>query len=126
VPGTHPAPPPGAPSPTDFSDAALAHFLGLLGFLGPLIIMMSRGERSRWVRDNAVEAVNFHLSFMIYTLVGGFLLTVVTCVTLGFGAILFVLLFVPWTVTLVCSIMAGTAAQRGRFYRYPMTIRMIK
>ncbi|CAN5562919.1 hypothetical protein BH09MYX1_BH09MYX1_34180 [soil metagenome] len=100
------------------SSASLAHYLGLLGFLGPLIILMTAGPRDVYVRAHAVEAVNFHITALIGWLIVG-VVNAVTCglaFPLAFGVLIPVIYF---------GIQAGSAASRGEWYRYPWTIRMV-
>ena len=40
-----------------------------LAFLGPLIVMLTKGNESRYVRRQAVESLNFQLSILIYGIV---------------------------------------------------------
>src|SRR5689334_18509273 len=56
--------------PTTTSDpksmAVLAQVLGILtGWLGPLIIYLINGDKDRFVKHHAAEALNFHLTVMI-------------------------------------------------------------
>src|ERR687894_727038 len=54
----------------------LAHLLSFvaaylfLGFVAPLIIMLVFGPRSAFVRANAVESLNFNLTWLLYAVVG--------------------------------------------------------
>src|SRR4051812_36220384 len=45
--------------------ASIAHYLGLLGFIGPLIIYATSGNNDPYVRDQSAEALNFHLTVII-------------------------------------------------------------
>jgi len=100
------------------STAALAHYLGILGFLGPLIILLTSGSRDMFVRTHTVEALNFHITYIIaWVIVGA--INVATC---GLAFPLAILLFVPM---IIFAIQGGSAASRGQWFRYPMTIRMI-
>ena len=48
---------------------SLAHVLGIFfAILGPLIIMLTKGEQSRFVKHHAVEALNFSITVMIASL----------------------------------------------------------
>lgn len=113
--GLQPVPPTYA---GDTSVAAMAHWLPILiGFWGPLIIMLTTGSRDRYVRENAVESLNFSLTLLIVYLV---------------AAVLGMFCFVAWLAVLVVPIgalvvhiMAATAASRGEQYRYPVNIRMV-
>ena len=45
--------------------ALVAAFVAL-AFLGPLIVMLTKGNESAYVRRQAVESLNFQLSILIY------------------------------------------------------------
>jgi uncharacterized protein len=89
---------------------------GLIGlpFLGPLVVWLVKKDQSPFVADQAKEALNFHLSVLIATLV----CIIVPCVG-------WVALFVVAIGAIVYSIMAAMEANKGQYYRYPYTIRMI-
>ena len=56
--------------------ATAAHWSALvaacvaLAFLGPLVVLLAKGNESPWVRRNAVESLNFQLSMLIYGFAG--------------------------------------------------------
>jgi uncharacterized Tic20 family protein len=102
----------GAAHWSSFVAAAVA-----LGCLGPLIVMLTKGNESAWVRRQAVESLNFQLSMLIYAVVSGVLLFVLV------GFVLLPLVGLTW---LVCTIIASVKASRGEDYRYPVTIRMVR
>lgn len=115
----------GNPTSTAAGDnlwAAGAHLSGFLaayvalGFIGPLVVLLVQGEKSPYVRKHAVEALNFNLSWMIYVAVS----YVLTFVLIGF-----VTLAILAVAYLILVIMASVAANEGRFYRYPATIRFV-
>lgn len=95
--------------------ALVASLIGL-PFLGPLLVLVVQGNKSPFVRRNAVESLNFQLSMMIYALVSAVLILVL----IGFFMLLAV--GVAW---LVFTIMASVKASNGEDYRYPLTIRMV-
>jgi len=86
--------------------------------LAPIIVWRSKRESSVFVADHAVEALNFQITLMIYTL-GVVVLSVVTC---GFGV---VLSWVPYALGLIGMILAVIASNEGQFFRYPMSLRLI-
>lgn len=88
-----------------------------LGFLGPLTVLLVAGNRSAYVRRNAVEALNFNLSVLIYVAVSAILVIV------GIGILMLAGIAVLYT---VASIIGAVAASRGQEYRYPVTIRFIR
>lgn len=100
--------------------ATLIHLSGfILGFIGPLIGFFVVGERGPFVRAHAAAALNFQISVIIYSIA----LTIITVVTLGLGG----LLFIPFGIAFVVfMILAAVAANQGRYYKYPLTIEMVK
>ena len=121
---TAPVPPPDKPPYMPTEDertwGLIAHlsFLGgsLLGFpfVGPLVVWLIKKDQSPFVADQAKEALNFHLAVMIAVLV-----LIVTCI----GAILAPVVGIA---ALIYSIMAAMEANKGVYYRYPYTIRLIQ
>lgn len=99
-----------------------AHWSALVGawlalaFLGPLLVMLVKGNESPYVRQQAVESLNFQLSVLIYGLVSAVLVLVLI------GIVLLLALGVFW---LVLTIMGTVASSRGQVYRYPLTIRLV-
>ena len=90
----------------------MAH-LAILVFsiFGPLIIWLVKKDESHFVNDQAKEALNFQLSVLIVSLI-----STVTCVgplVVLVGGIVF-------------GVLAAMEANRGVYYRYPYTIRMIQ
>lgn len=131
-PGPPYPPPPGygyqptgpvAPTPEERNWALAAHIGSLvaawvaMGFLCPLIILLTKGNESPFVRRHAVESLNFQITLLIYLLVS-FLLF--------FVLIGFVLIAVVGVFALVVIITATMAASRGEDYRYPLTIRLVR
>ncbi|MGZ4445181.1 MAG: DUF4870 domain-containing protein [Nocardioides sp.] len=117
-------PPPGQPylTPDEVTWGGAAHWSALvasvvaMAFLGPLIIMLTKGAESAWVRRQAVESLNFQLSVLVYGLV-----SFVLC----FVLVGFVLLPIVGLLWLICTILASVRVARGEDYRYPVTIRMV-
>jgi len=94
----------------------LAHILGLFtGWLGPLIILLVTKEER--VKNHARMALNWQLSFIIYSIVSGILI-------LAF--IGFVLLGVIFVLDVIFCIMAAVKAGRGELWKYPLTIPFLK
>jgi uncharacterized protein len=88
----------------------------LLQFIVPLVIWLSQRDRSDYVSDHAREALNFHISMLIWSVIGWAL--VWACV----GG---VILLAVWALTIVCGILASIAASRGEYFRYPVTFRLV-
>lgn len=107
--------------------ALAALLLGLpLTFLGPLVLWLVVQDRDEFTRDQAAEALNFNLSWLIYGVVlvaGGLVLALIT---FGLALIPVVLAGVALAVAwLVLVVMAAVRASAGEAYRYPLTIRFL-
>ena len=106
------------PTKEDQSMAMLAHLLGILGFLGPLIIWLLKKDQSPFVNDQGREALNFQLTVLIGYIVG-WLLIYVFCIGL-------LIVFPLMIASLVLHIIAAMKANQGIAYRYPFSIKFIK
>jgi uncharacterized Tic20 family protein len=105
--------------------ALVAAFVAL-AFLGPLVVLLAKGNQSAWVRRQAVESLNFQLSMLIYGFVGTLVAVVVAIVTLGVGLLLIIPLGLAFGgFWLVMTIIAAVKTGNGEDYRYPLTIRMV-
>ena len=118
------------PSPPSTSSdvrtwCVLCHASALAGFfvpwaghiLGPLIIWLAKRGDSTEIDANGKESLNFQISMLIYNLIAGIL-----CLVL----IGFVILAILHLLNLVLVIVASIQAGEGKFYRYPLAIRLIK
>jgi uncharacterized Tic20 family protein len=92
----------------------LSYFV--LGIIAPLIVMLTLGTRSPYIRHHAVEALNFHITVWIAAIVSGIL------ILLLIGIILLPLVLL---VGAIISIIAAVQSYQGLLYRYPLTIRLI-
>jgi uncharacterized protein len=101
----------------------LAHLLSFvaayiaLGFVAPLVVLLVFGPRSAYVRAQAVESLNFNLSWLLYAIVGGILLIV------GIGLLILIALGIAYVVLIV---IASIRANNGELFRYPLTIRFVR
>ena len=97
----------------------LSYFFGfaLLSFLFPLTVFLVMRSDSPYVTHHAKEALNFHLSILIYAL---------CCVPLCFIVIGVPLLIIIGLGGLICSIVAAVKASDGVFYQYPFAIRFVR
>ena len=96
--------------------ALIAGLFGGLAFLGPLIVLLVKGNESPWVRRQSVESLNFQISIMIYAIVSAILIIVLI------GLVLLPAVGILW---LVFTIIGSVKASNGEDYRYPLTIRMV-
>jgi uncharacterized protein len=96
----------------------LSHLSALLGvgILLPLVVYLAMRKESEYVASNAREALNFHLSILIYSL---------CCLPLVFILIGIPLLLVIAIGLLVLAVIATVKASNGESYRYPLTLRLV-
>jgi uncharacterized Tic20 family protein len=124
-----PTPPPpagqtpayGAQAPVSPSDARMwslfAHIGGLLTtFLVPLVIYLIYKDRDPFIRRHAAQALNFQIIIAIAYFVSSLLIFVVI------GFITYPLAFI---ISVIFSIMAAMAANKGEEYTYPMVPQMV-
>ncbi|WP_062349091.1 DUF1707 and DUF4870 domain-containing protein [Herbidospora yilanensis] len=95
---------------------AAAHLITLTGLfvVGPLIMLLTAGRTSPYVRRHAMEALNFHLTVFGATIL------------LPFTIVGVVLVPIFWVLGLVLSIVGGVSALADGEFRYPLTVRLIK
>jgi uncharacterized Tic20 family protein len=92
----------------------LSYFV--LGIIAPLIIMLTLGTRSPYVRHHAVEALNFHITLWIAALIAGLSIFVLIGLVLLPAVLIFGAVF---------AIIAGVQSYQGVLYRYPLSIRLV-
>jgi uncharacterized protein len=97
----------------------LSYFFGfaLLSFIFPLTVYLVMRTDSPYVTHHAREALNFHLSLLLY---------IVCCIPLCFIVVGIPLLVAIGVTGLVCSIVAAVKASKGTYYQYPITIRFVR
>ncbi|RCG25018.1 DUF1707 and DUF4870 domain-containing protein [Sphaerisporangium album] len=96
--------------------AAAAHILPICGlsFVGPLIVLLTGGRGSPYIRRHALEALNFHLTVLGATIL------------LPFTVIGIVLVPIIWIAAFVLGLVGGSAALGDGRFTYPLTLRLIK
>ena len=109
---------PPAPKGNDKIWALLCHLSTFVGlpFLLPLVVYLAMKGESAYVADNAREALNFHLSFLIYAL---------CCIPLVLIVIGVPLMVLIGLASFILAIVAAIKASEGGCYRYPLTIRLV-
>ena len=111
--------PPYGPPTEDVTLSVLVH-LSLFAFslIGPLIVFLivKDDPYKPMTRHHSVEALNFHISLMIYGIVSAVLILVLV------GFFMLIALFIT---AMVLAIIAAVAAGNRQPYRYPLTLRLI-
>ena len=124
------APPPPAPPSRVVTDqdayqwatfchlGGLAHFIFPLGgLILPIVLWQIKKAEHAFIDEQGKEAVNFQLSFLIYSLVA---------IPLVFVIIGIFVLMALGILNIIFCIVAASNAGKGVAYRYPMAIRLIK
>ena len=93
----------------------LSVFVGL-PFLLPLVVYLAMRNDSEYIAENAREALNFHISALLYSL---------ACIPLVFIVIGIPMLFMIAAASMVLGVVAAIKASDGGCYRYPLTLRMV-
>ncbi|WP_460510914.1 DUF4870 domain-containing protein [Frigoribacterium salinisoli] len=98
--------------------ATLIHLGGILFYAIPALVgYLVLKDRGPFIREHTRQALNFQLTLLIAYVVGGILSTIF---------IGFIVLFAAGIVAIVFSIIAAIAANKGQWYRYPLTIEFIR
>lgn len=111
-----------AAAPLSESDERLYSMLShigviLFGFIPPLIFWLIGKDRSKFVDNQAKEALNFSILLLIVYIVSWILMFVI---------IGFVTYFAAWVLSIIWCIQAGLKANKGIEARYPVNLRIIK
>ena len=100
--------------------AMLAHILGLIPLIGPLVIWILKRNDSPFVDDQGKEAVSFQFLVIIAAV------AVAIVHAIPFVGCLAVFLFpVIMVANAIMCIMAGLKAGDGIAYRYPFALRVL-
>ena len=107
--------------------AVLGHLVvPLFAIAAPIAMYLAKRKESPFVADHLREAINFQVTLILYSLVLPLLIAVLGVFTLGIGLVLLVpAMALPYVLGIVGMIMGAVAANRGEYYRYPMTIRFV-
>lgn len=96
----------------------LSGFVGLFGIpslLGPLAVWLLKKD-DPYIVEEAIEALNFNISFLLYAVAAG--ISIIALV----GVILLPMVLITW---FVLTIVAAVRTSDGERYRYPFTIRFV-
>ena len=91
--------------------------LALFTILGPLIILLSKGQSMPFVAAQAKESLNFQITVWLL----GLIFALLAIVLIGFA-----LLWILGVVNLVLVIIAAIRVSDGAPYRYPISLRLVK
>ena len=101
--------------------AHLSAFAGLLfpaggNVIAPLIVWLTQREKSAFVADQSLEALNFNLTVFLAEFACCFLFII------GIGIVLSIVLGIVW---LVGTILGALRASEGQRFRHRFTLRLV-
>jgi len=101
--------------------AHLSAFAGLIfpaggNVIAPLIVWLTQREKSAFVADQSLEALNFNITVLIAEVACGVLFIV------GIGILLGIVLGIAW---LVGTILGAVKASEGQRFRHRFTLRLV-
>lgn len=105
--------------------AAIAAILsgGMVSFLVPLIMWLIYRDRSALVDWHGKQNLNLQLTAIGVSIAG----VIIGVITFGFGFILTAPAIIAyWIYSVVISFVAGSAAQRGAYYKIPIAIPFVR
>jgi uncharacterized protein len=102
--------------------AHLSAFAGLIfpaggNVIAPLIVWLTQREKSAFVADQSLEALNFNITVLLAEIACGILFIV------GIGVLLGILLGIAW---LVGTILGAVKASEGQRFRHRFTLRLVQ
>lgn len=100
----------------------LCHFAGLLllavpvlgNVIGPLLVWLLKKNDHPFIDEQGKESLNFQISMTLYGL-----LAAMTVIGLPIAALIFV-------ADIALTIVASIRTSNAEFYRYPLTLRLVK
>lgn len=104
--------------------AMFAHLSALAGLIfppggnviAPLIVWLTQREKSAFVADQSLEALNFNITVLLAEIACAFLFIV------GIGVLLGIVVAIAW---LVGTILGAVKASEGQRYRHRFTLRLV-
>jgi len=90
---------------------------GVGGWIVPLIVLLSQGNRSPYLRSEAVKALNFQVLWSIIGVIGW----ATACIGIGI-----LITAAAWLVATIFGVVAGIKANNNEPFNYPLTVQIIK
>ena len=110
--------------------AAIVFLLGVPfgNILGPLVVWLIKRSDSPSVDAHGKEALNFQISLTLYLMAAVGITVGLMLVLIGFLLLplLIIAAIVVPVLDLILIIIAAVKASNGEFYRYPLTLRLIR
>lgn len=96
----------------------LGNFVGLpiISLVVQIAMWLAKRKESPFIDDHGREAINFHLSLLLWGLIAA--LTFILCIGIPLAIVVFIL-------SIACPILMAVRTNNGEFVRYPMTFRFL-
>ncbi|GAA1460587.1 DUF4870 domain-containing protein [Nocardiopsis exhalans] len=108
----------------------LAHLSGFviacLGWIPPLAIYFAKRNQSQFVRHHASEAANFQITMLIPYVFAGVAFFGLGIFFPNLSWIGYLLIALVWILSIVFGVIGASGANKGTWYRYPASIRLLK
>lgn len=111
-------------SETERNWSMLCHLSAFAGFffpfggvIGPLICWLTRKDESAWININGRNAINFHISILLY---------IILAIPLVFIVVGIPIMLALGTLKIVCIIIASVKASKGELFKYPLAIPFVQ
>jgi len=115
------------PSESERTFGMLVHLLAIFtSFIGPLIIWLIKKEEMPFVNDQGKEVLNFQITVFIAAIALMVTVGVITSIISFLGIIIALLYPLLWIGVIVLLILGAVEANKGKYYRYPINLRLIK
>jgi uncharacterized Tic20 family protein len=95
----------------------VAHLLGLIGWIGPLVFWLIKKDESAYVKEQTLESLNFQITVLIAW---------IACVVLSVIKIGGILMPLVGLANTIFVIIAAVTSKDGVQYKYPVNLRLIK
>lgn len=119
--GFEAAPRPALTPSEDRQWAMVSHFGAILGFIPSFVIYMVYRERGPFTAQESKEALNFTLPLTVVAIALNILAFLPVI-----GALFGVLTALLWIFMTISGLLAGVEVNKGRPYRYPFNLRLIR
>lgn len=111
--------PPVPPASEEKTMAILAHILSIvpgIGIIAPLVIYLVKKDDSSFVAYHARESLNFQITVILLYIISAILMLVLVGI---------LMIWAVGILNIVLVIIATIRASEGRWYRYPLSVRLV-
>lgn len=106
------------PTPDERTMAILSHILCIVApIIAPLIIYLLKKDESPYVKEHALESLNFQLTMLILYIISYILIII---------AVGLLMIWALGIIDLILIIVATIKASENKLYKYPFNFRLIK